>query len=229
MMTNGTETYIGRYCASCGKKHDKGVQACPSCGARTDGRQYDGVYRIGAGGIGYSHKTDDPIFTSNRKKFRKVTLILVPCIVLFIVLLLIVVKVKPAVALIVGAILLIITMPFVLLSFRKKSSWEGTVTQKKCSPWSREKRQETYKIYFETEDGKRKVQKWNLHPQIYDWLEVGDRVRYDGEIGGNYAFEKYDKSKDDSIACVSCGYLQDARQKYCTACGSPLLKGNPIR
>ena len=228
-MANGNDVYFGRYCHACGKRHEKDAVSCPFCGARLDDRRFSGVYRTGAAGIGYSHRTDNPIFANNKRKYRRVTLIITPCIVVMIALLMMAFGVRPVIALIIGLILIVIIMPFALLSFRTKKSWEGTVTDKKCSPWHRDKRQEKYKIYFETKEGKRKVQKWNMHPAIYDYLEIGDRIRYDGEIGGSFAYEKYDKSNDDNVICVSCGYLQDARQNYCTACGSPILKGNPIR
>lgn len=228
-MTNGTaDVYIGRYCAACGKKHEKDALSCPYCGARTDGEQYNGMTRTGAGGVGYSHKTGDPVFAQNRRKYKKYTLIISPCIAVLIALILILPGVNPVIACCVGLIILLIILPFALLSFRTKKSWEGTVTKKKHIPWRREKRSESYKIWFVTEDGKRRVQKWNVHTGMYDYLNEGDRVRYDGDIGGSFAYEKYDKSKDDNIACVSCGYLQDARQTCCTACGSPLMKGNPI-
>lgn len=222
------DVYIGRYCHACGKKHEKDASACPSCGARFDRMRFMGIERVGAAGVGFSHKTDDPSFSSNKKRYKKVTLIIVPIICIVIALILLAFGVPPLVALIIGLLLIAIILPLSLLQFRTKKTWEGTVKKKKHIINNTNGRRSVYKIYFETEDGKRKTQKWNASMAIYGYLQEGDRVRYDGEIGGAFAYEKYDKSKDENIVCVSCGILQDARQTYCTSCGSPLMKGNPL-
>lgn len=228
-MINENEVYNGRFCHACGKKHEKDALTCPFCSARLDDKRFMGIDRTGAAGVGYSHKTDDPIFSINKKRYRKVILIVVPIICLVIALILMAFQIKPLVALIIGLLLIAIILPLSLLQFRAKKTWVGTVTRKKHISNNTNGRRSVYKIYFETEDGKRKTQKWNAPTAIFGYLQEGDRVRYDGEIGGAFAYEKYDKSKDDNIVCVSCGILQDARQTYCTACGSPLMKGNPLR
>ena len=64
-----------------------------------------------------------------------------------------------------------------------------------------------------------------VHEFCLDYLTEGDRVRFLGNLGSPYAYEKYDKSNDIEIPCVSCGAKMDPRYDYCTACGSILLKG----
>ncbi len=227
-MANESKLYIGRYCSACGKRHEKGAASCPFCGVQIGAERFAGVNRTGAAGIGYSSRTHDPVFAVKKRKYRKYVLIFVPAFSVLLALILIIAGVNPGLSALIGLILTAIILPFSLLSFRQKSSWEGTVVGKKRTSYGDHRRRHKYIIRFETKDGRRKSQKWGVYPPLFDYLSEGDRVRYDGEIGGAYAFEKYDKSRDDAVPCVSCGYLQDARQAYCTACGCPLMKGNPI-
>ena len=57
----------------------------------------------------------------------------------------------------------------------------------------------------------------------FDYLEVGDQIRYHGKNMSFY--EKYDKTKDEFIPCAGCGYDEDSRASYCGKCGCVLLKG----
>ena len=131
-----------------------------------------------------------------------------------------------------GVLFLAVAIP-VLIASRKKKSWEGVVEEKKkLGAMSREYQHHAtykYRIVFRTNDGRRKV--WtddHLYVRVYDYLQEGDRVRYIGEVGTKCAFEKYDKSGDEELMCVSCAALNDPRGAYCAVCGAPLMKGNPV-
>lgn len=59
------------------------------------------------------------------------------------------------------------------------------------------------------------------HP-FYDYLNVGDRVRFHPELGGFY--EKYDKSSDTHIYCPVCGSWTAVGEDNCGGYGTVLLK-----
>ena len=216
------------YCTACGAKR-KGADRCPSCGALSDERRFAGVYRVGAGGIGYSDKTDDPSFVAYRKKLRVLSLPISLGIALLIFVILLATGVKIGPAAFFGGVLFIVFFIPLLLYARKKKSWEGTVESKGYFRALGSRRgNDYYYIRFTTVDGKKKKQKLRTHSDLYDYLNEGDRVRYVGEIGRQFAYEKYDKSKDANITCACCGFYQDPRSAYCSTCGALLLKGNPI-
>ena len=230
-MTTNTSQPKNRYCTDCGTKMKGDSANCPLCHAPGGRTESYGIPRTGAGGIGYSKKIDDPGFGKSKGKTRVVSLVCFFAFsVVFAGVMLLIFKLNLiAAAVIAGALFVIITVPY-LISTRRKKSWEGTVEEKKIlSAMSRYENlnvRHKYRILFKTADGRRKV--WtddHLYTNVFDYLEEGDRVRYVGKIGTKCAFEKYDKSNDQDIMCLSCAALNDARNNHCHMCGCLLPKG----
>ncbi|GHU60276.1 hypothetical protein FACS1894171_1100 [Clostridia bacterium] len=57
--------------------------------------------------------------------------------------------------------------------------------------------------------------------ELYDYYEVGDRVRYHP---GLHHYEKYDKTRDSVILCPICNKLNSMVGDICERCKRPLLK-----
>ena len=232
-MTPNTSQEKNRYCAACGTKMEKNNDRCPSCKALGGNVDIQGLPEVGAGGVGYAKDLSDPGFHKLKGKTRIITLVFIFALSVILAVVLLILKVSPIMAAAVaGALFVVIAVPY-LLSTRRKKSWEGTVEEKNIlSAMSRYDNLNTrhkYRIIFKTTDGKRKV--WtddHLYARVFGYLNEGDRVRYIGQIGTKCAFEKYDKSADIEIMCVSCCALNDARQKYCVTCGCLLPKGQPV-
>lgn len=232
-MPDNTSLEKNRCCTVCGTKMKRDSENCPSCSAPGGRVDTHDVPRTGAGGIGYSKKIDNPGFGKYKKSTRIVAVIgiLVLSYALAGVFVLVLKGSPIALAVIGGALFLIITVPY-LISTRSKKSWEGKVEEKKIlSAMSRYENlnvRHKYRIIFQTDEGKRKV--WtddHLYTNVFDYLDEGDRIRYVGKIGTKCAFEKYDKSNDKDIMCLSCAALNDARNDYCHMCGCLLPKGQP--
>ncbi len=222
---NKTAAKIFNYCPSCGTKTGRGVQICPGCTKTIGDSQYDGIPRIGAAGFGYSEITEHESFAAYNKSKKKIVTIAIPLIVLVLTIILSVIF-GPAVGIVTGLFLLILMVIIALVQLRNKPSWEGTVVKKEHVHIKREGAdRNTYTVKFNCADGKNRKQVWHSHSFIYDYLQEGDRVRYLGSISGDNAFEKYDKSQDESIPCACCGLAMDPRYTYCTICGALLLKG----
>ena len=215
------------YCTACGKKR-KGAERCPVCGALKDELRFKGISRVGAAGIGYSDKIDDPTFSSYKKGIRRLALPISLGIGLLIFVILLITGAKLGPSAIFGGVFFVIFFIPLICYGRKKKSWEGTVVDKKHYPPLRRHHTADYYIRFKTADETIKKQKYFSHTDVFDYLNEGDRVRFVGEIGREFAYEKYDKSKDSSITCAACGFYQDPRSTYCSACGCLLLKGKPV-
>ncbi|MGE4353227.1 MAG: hypothetical protein AB7D36_03970 [Oscillospiraceae bacterium] len=128
-----------------------------------------------------------------------------------------------------GLALLILIITLSRLSEMKKPIWEGSVTKKTA----KKKREsdgdgENSRDYMEltvyltgVNGGKRKLRTRN-NRDWYDYLAIGDRVRYHPNFG---TYEKYDKSGYDYLFCNVCGKRCSVDSEICPFCKSPLFKG----
>lgn len=117
---------------------------------------------------------------------------------------------------------------------RRKPGWDGAVIDKKITRRSElnrdTKRYEYYNefvIVFRTDSGKQEKHVTSdrgggaRSRLFFDYLRIGDRVRYHPAFG---YYEKYDKSHDNHILCVSCLTDNPIENDVCQKCGMPLLK-----
>lgn len=124
-----------------------------------------------------------------------------------------------------GIMMLIIGL--VRIASMKKGIWEGTVVDK----YKKNKIEHTsddsthyrmhYTIVVKEEGGKSHKLNYVDNAAIYDYFNVGDRIRCHQAFG---TYEKYDKSRDSYIFCNVCGKLNDITNDTCVSCHMPLFK-----
>jgi hypothetical protein len=104
--------------------------------------------------------------------------------------------------------------------------WEGVVVNK----YSKEKYKhrdepETYTeftVVIQIDTGKKKtIVEIGSRRKMYDYLSVGDRVRYHPKFD---SYEKYDKSKDRIIYCNICYTMNPIQNDRCKRCNNLLFK-----
>ncbi len=130
-------------------------------------------------------------------------------------------------AIIIGGGLGFIALIITLFSLRggKKPPWEGVVTEKYYQD-RHERSGDSSTTYTEfvtvirADNGKKNsiVEKTR---NMYDYLIVGDRVRYYPVFG---TYEKYNKSGDSLIYCNVCGMMNPIRNDRCKRCHNLLFK-----
>ena len=243
----GTELAPGAgFCAACGaeafgeratgESQANGVSRAgdaTALAAGQDGRPMLLRDRIAAAGItpGFSERMEtDEFQTAMKKANRTHVIVLAATAVLLAPLLVAIVSViKPSnvgalvgAGVIVEAIIICIIVYMLAKRFGGKS-WDGQVTGKRVSrERSGNSTRRVFITEFTTDDGRKKKHKARtLHP-TYDYLNVGDRVRYHPQL--SYPFEKYDKTTDGLLLCPFCGDFQEIENDSCSRCKKPLLK-----
>jgi hypothetical protein len=129
-------------------------------------------------------------------------------------------------SIVVGVVISLVMLAFSLLAFRrsKQPIWEGVVVNK----YSKEKYEhrdssQTYTeftVVINTDAGKKKTIVGRTR-MMYDYLSVGDRVRYYPLLS---TYEKYDKSKDRIIYCNICSMMNPIQNDRCKRCNNLLFK-----
>lgn len=107
------------------------------------------------------------------------------------------------------------------------NTWDGTVIDK--DSYRRKERDNDgyaqyhtiYILKIRRDSGGTKKHKWRDTPGLYNYYNVGDKVRH--HKGFSY-YEKYDKSADTQIMCAACMSFQDISKDVCPRCKCPLLK-----
>ncbi|NLK37500.1 MAG: zinc ribbon domain-containing protein [Epulopiscium sp.] len=130
----------------------------------------------------------------------------------------------------VGLALIMFVVNLLALRRTKKPMWEGVVVNK----YSKEKSENiggdddnwgTYTEYttvITTDAGKKKtIVEVDSRRHMYDYLSVGDRVRYHPMFG---TYEKYDKFKDRIIYCNVCNTMNPIQNDRCKRCNNLLFK-----
>ncbi len=135
-------------------------------------------------------------------------------------------------ALVIGIGIALVMLVVNLLALRKTKQpiWEGVVVNK----YSKEKSEhrggedDNYRTYTEyttiinTDAGKkRNIVEKDSGRHMYDYLSVGDRVRFHPKFG---TYEKYDKSKDRIIYCNVCSMMNPMQNDRCKRCNNLLFK-----
>ncbi len=183
--------------------------------------------------LGFSDKSNDPAFAAARKKQGKRSviayLIFIPiCIIIGFI------AAKSTgeqgylyAGMAVAAIsVLIVFFQFVKRNTRKQ--WDGTVIDKKkryiqkSDNDGHDDSYTKYTVVFCDDNGKKRKYSESEFHEVYDYLEIGDKVRYHPKF--SHHFEKYDKNKDGYLLCHSCGTHNDYANDTCSKCGLPLLK-----
>jgi hypothetical protein len=78
-----------------------------------------------------------------------------------------------------------------------------------------------YMVTIQSEDGRLVHLTAEDDSTVYDYYDIGDRVRHHKGLN---TFEKYDKTADTIIFCNACASLNDINNDLCFRCKCPLLK-----
>ncbi|HOP10090.1 MAG TPA: zinc-ribbon domain-containing protein [Oscillospiraceae bacterium] len=241
------------YCPKCGSQIDDGAKFCGKCGEQltepvqpVQQQAYQPAPQVqpvqqyqpqNTGLIGWSENYRHPLIVEKAEKQKKGGVIF--SVVLMAVFLIgftiagfAVDDMSPVEGIIVGVLLALMTLIILLVRMAKmkKPIWEGTVTDKKSKRKtdtdndgniSRDYIQ--YTVYITGVDGSKKKITTNDNRVWYDYLQVGERVRFHPNLG---TYEKYDKSRDSYLMCNVCGKRCDISEDVCRFCKSPLFKGS---
>lgn len=130
----------------------------------------------------------------------------------------------------IGSMFIIIAL-FQILGRKRSKTWDGVVVKKEILDKKRRRNTgnndyyiERYKLYnvvVHNEYGKTVYIRSEDDDTVYNYYEVGDKVRHHGGLN---SYEKYDKTKDTIIFCNACGTLNDINKDNCYRCNCPLLK-----
>lgn len=129
-----------------------------------------------------------------------------------------------------GIALVMLVANLIALYRAKRPMWEGVVENKFSKERSRRESKDdnSYTTYTEystivrTQNGKKKtIVERDSRRDMYDYLSVGDRVRYHPAFG---TYEKYDKSKDRIIYCNVCSMMNPIKNERCKRCNNLLFK-----
>ncbi len=231
-------------CPSCGMGIPKGDDFCINCGTAVNrgaesslqARRFNGKSENG-NLIGFSDRFNSPEILEAAKKSKKSCLgcmwisVFVPLIG-FPIAGLLMDDFPFMESLIIGGGLsfIILIVGLIFLRGTKKSMWDGRVvnkSEKECLE-RRGKDDNYYRTYMEyktfirTDAGKKKtIVEKDSGRHMYDYLAVGDKVRYHPSFG---TYEKYDKSKDRIIYCNVCSMMNPIQNDRCKRCNNLLFK-----
>lgn len=130
----------------------------------------------------------------------------------------------------IGGMFLLIAL-FQILGRKRSKTWDGTVEDKQVK--KKTERQEfgdgdvryndylEYSVIIRSDQGKRHYIKSRDDDTLYNYYQIGDRVRHHA---GLRSYEKFDKRGDKFIPCNACATLNDINNDYCFRCKCPLLK-----
>lgn len=234
-------------CTACGATLPEGAEICIGCGKAVNSATSEPMEphhvatpappQSGAGLVGFSDRYNCPEILAAAQKNKKFSigcmwiLVFVPLIG-FPVAGLLMDDFPFGESIIIGMGIALVMLVFNLLALRrtKQPMWEGVVVNK----YSKEKSEhrggedDNYRTYTEyttiinTDAGKKKtIVEKDSGRHMYDYLSVGDRVRFHPKFG---TYEKYDKSKDRIIYCNVCSMMNPIQNDRCKRCNNLLFK-----
>lgn len=230
-------------CTACGAKLPEGAEFCIGCGAAVPQPMEPSRAAAparsqgGTGLVGFSDRYNCPEILAAAQKNKKSSigcmwiLAFVPLIG-FPIAGLLMADFPFGESLIIGIGIALVMLVVNLLALRrtKQPMWEGVVVNQ----YSKEKSEhrggedDNYRTYTEyttiinTDAGKKKtIVEKDSGRHMYDYLSVGDRVRFHPKFG---TYEKYDKSKDSIIYCNVCSMMNPIQNDRCKRCNNLLFK-----
>lgn len=222
------------FCQNCGTKLNEGASFCEKCGEAVAPLSQESQPRAN-GLMGFSSKISDPAFVSYKKKSVAWAFIFAGILAIIAIFAFPIYGNKSGEIEwpnslfygigIGGMFLLIATLQTLKKGIDK--TWDGEVIYKDAYT-VRERNDngslhyhKMYVMKIRKDSGGTKKHKWRDIPGVYDYYNVGDRVRH--HKGFSY-YEKYDKSNDNQIMCAACMSFIDIDKDICPRCKCPLLK-----
>lgn len=229
------------FCRICGSSLDGVANFCSNCGAQLPGSGVDNTPRQNASQyssgslIGFSPKINDPAFAGYVKHSNQWSSLFSIIIAAAAIIGFYIYGEKGSemdnpealyIGFVIGGMFLLIALGQILRRISSKT-WDGQVIDKKSFS-ARDIDDDgistshmQYTIFIRRDDGKIiKLRSRDL-PGMFDYFNIGDRVRHHGKLK---TFEKYDKSHDAIIFCNACGSQNDIANDKCRRCKCPLLK-----
>ena len=225
------------YCANCGTQISESTSFCPACGSGIN--QASQTVLQSAGLRGFSPRINDPAFAkyvknSNRWAAIFSAILAVVAVIGFYIYGEVGTEMDNPGSLYIGfgigGMFLVIAL-FQILGRKRSTTWDGTVEDKKI------KKKTTrhdygddnvqyedyleYSVIIRRDRGKRYTIKTRDNDTMYNYYQIGDRVRHHAGLN---SYEKYDKTGDKFIPCNACGTLCDISEDICFRCKCPLLK-----
>ncbi|MGI6150543.1 MAG: zinc ribbon domain-containing protein [Christensenellales bacterium] len=233
-------------CTACGEKLPEGAVFCIGRGKAVDQAVNQAVQKpiqqvhaespqARAGLVGFSDRCHSPEILAAAQKNKKLAigcmwmLVFVPLIG-FPVAGLLMDDFPFGESLIIGVGIALIMLVVNLLALRRtrQPMWEGVVVHKYSKEKIDHSSDDSYSTYTEyttvinTDAGRKKtIVERDSRRHMYDYLSVGDRVRYHPRFG---TYEKYDKSKDRIIYCNVCAMMNPIQNDRCKRCNNLLFK-----
>ena len=235
---------IDMFCPNCGNKLPEGAEFCIGCGKAVNLRTPEPMEvsqaassapsQGDAGLVGFSDRCNSPEILAAAQKNKKSSigcmwiLVFVPLIGFPIAgLLMDDFPFGESAVIGVGIALVMLIINVFALRRAKLPMWEGIVTNK----FSKEKYEHKdnvsrtyteYTVAITTDTGKKKtIVEKDSRRDMYDYLDVGDKVRFHPKFG---TYEKYDKSKDRIIYCNVCSMMNPIQNDRCKRCNNLLFK-----
>ncbi|HHU79187.1 MAG: zinc-ribbon domain-containing protein [Caldicoprobacterales bacterium] len=235
---------MGKFCINCGAELKDKAAFCSSCGSAvaTQGQSSSTLSGNSVPGlVGFSGRINDPeVFKKIEEMSKKgrgciFFGVLLPFII-YLIVSLVSDEVDTMDAFVFGGGLSVVFLLIYLFGeylTNSKRTWDGIVTDKKSKNKTRRYRDGEIKNYVEytvsfcTDSGKKhySVGRSIGDPECrlyYDYLNVGDRVRYHPQLP--FKYEKYDKTYDRVIPCMLCKTMNDIWEDRCKACECLLFK-----
>lgn len=234
-------------CTACGMALPEGAEFCIGCGAAVNPVTPQPMEpsqatapmpsQGGAGLVGFSDRCNSPEILAAAQKNKKFSigcmwiLVFVPLIG-FPMAGLLMDDFPFGESIIIGIGIALVMLVVNLLALRKtrQPMWEGVVVNKYSKEKSEHRGGEdnNYRTYTEyttiinTDAGQKKtIVEKDSGRHMYDYLSVGDRVRFHPKFG---TYEKYDKSKDRIIYCNVCSMMNPIQNDRCKRCNNLLFK-----
>lgn len=219
------------FCINCGIRLSEGASFCSNCGVKT-GHDNGDTQHMNL--VGFSDRCNSPEILAAAQKNRKTSIIFM-WILIFVSLIgfptagLLVDDFPFGESVVVGAFVafVILAINLFVLHRAKQPIWEGVVINK----FSKEEYEHNgdssttyteYSTVITTDAGKKKtIVEKDSRRDMYDYLTIGDRVRYHPKFG---TYEKFDKSKDRVIYCNVCAMMNPIKNDRCKRCNNLLFK-----
>lgn len=222
------------FCPNCGTNLNEGTSFCSKCGTAVTASQHEEQQNT-IGLIGFSSKISDPAFASYKKKsvawaFIFAGILTVIAMIGFPIYGNMSGEIDWPESLFYGIGIGGMFIVIALLQTLKKGldkTWDGVVEYKDAytiKERNRNKQTHYHMIYIlkiKKDSGGTKKHKWRDIPGVYNYYNIGDKVRH--HKGFSY-YEKYDKSDDIQIMCAACMCFQDIDKDICPRCKCPILK-----
>ena len=242
-----TQANVPGECTACGATLPEGAEFCIGCGKAVNLRTPEPMEvsqaassappQGGAGLVGFSDRCNSPEILAAAQKNKKSSigcmwiLVFVPLIGFPVAgLLMDDFPFGESLVIGVGIALIMLVVNLLALQRTKKPMWEGVVVNKYSKQKSEHRggEDDNYRTYTEyttiinTDAGKKKtIVEKDSGRHMYDYLSVGDRVRFHPRFG---TYEKYDKSKDRIIYCNVCSMMNPIQNDRCKRCDNLLFK-----